>query len=573
MSSQAVFEMNQRGPEEQSTEPRAEEKLPSRSRYNAVTHGLTAKTAVLPDEDPEAFLAKVEAYKQSLQTRTPLEDDLARRAAEACWRLERADRAEVARITRNRVIEQDAAAYRDELEAVKIGQRLFHSRQGPSQLYPFKDYPRDSMPRTSWAGEAADDPDDPALLVLHLENTLAGCRLLLKKWAELRRTLEMGIGFSSAEKFRAVRLMGKQPVSALSDLDITELFIACHVMAPQHKNAFQELRCEIDEEKFNRCKAEMNKRNLEAITPPDAAAARAVLLTLVDNAIDRLRTLEARRQQVASTLGGLQPDILTFDESREGGGLRRHQDICGRSMHRNLEAVNKLHRNQEAGWGKTREERERRSESRKKRQAGDRRLVVDEHGTVCYAVDYEGNVAEGMARFEAECGPQPPGMTSSPPGIDSNDIPRVQDFAHWIKEEKRNAQRGDAASMGLTAQRDRANNKNEILDLSWAYDSAAEPPSSRTDCDVEDPRQPESDAPNGAQAHSQGLRASGDQTNNQNGVSVVSGPFPVVTQRWSALADEAPVHDPVASMGLAAEEDRANNQNEIGPGSKTPVFG
>ena len=30
------------------------------SRFNAVTHGLTAKTAVLPGEDPVAFQARVD---------------------------------------------------------------------------------------------------------------------------------------------------------------------------------------------------------------------------------------------------------------------------------------------------------------------------------------------------------------------------------------------------------------------------------------------------------------------------------------------------------------------------------
>ena len=134
-------------------------------------------------------------------------------------------------------------------------------------------------------------------------------------------------------------------------------------------------------------------------------------------------------------------------------------------MHRNIEIVERMHRNQEAGWGKTREERERRNENRRKRHAGDRRLVVDEQGTVCYAVDYEGNVAEGMARYEAECGPQPVGMTNSPPDIDSNEIPRVADFAIWSKEEKRKKEgfnHIEAVTMGLSTQGDRANNQNEI---------------------------------------------------------------------------------------------------------------
>ena len=51
------------------------------SRFNAVTHGLTAKTAVFPWECGEAFQARIDVYKTGLETRTPFEDELAERAA------------------------------------------------------------------------------------------------------------------------------------------------------------------------------------------------------------------------------------------------------------------------------------------------------------------------------------------------------------------------------------------------------------------------------------------------------------------------------------------------------------
>ena len=40
------------------------------SRFNAVKHGLTAKTPVLPGEDPAALQAKIDAYRTGQQTRT-----------------------------------------------------------------------------------------------------------------------------------------------------------------------------------------------------------------------------------------------------------------------------------------------------------------------------------------------------------------------------------------------------------------------------------------------------------------------------------------------------------------------
>jgi hypothetical protein len=70
----------------------------TRSRFNAVKHGLTAKTAVLPGEDAELFQSVVEVYKVDLNTQNQVEDDLAESAALAKWQMTRAKAAQTARI-------------------------------------------------------------------------------------------------------------------------------------------------------------------------------------------------------------------------------------------------------------------------------------------------------------------------------------------------------------------------------------------------------------------------------------------------------------------------------------------
>ncbi len=54
------------------------------SRFNAIKHGLTAKTPVLPGEDPAELQAKIDAYKAKYQTRDEVEGGLAEMAAMAC---------------------------------------------------------------------------------------------------------------------------------------------------------------------------------------------------------------------------------------------------------------------------------------------------------------------------------------------------------------------------------------------------------------------------------------------------------------------------------------------------------
>src|SRR5262249_43521981 len=70
-----------------------------RSRFNAVKHGLTAKSLVLPGEDPEALEGRFDAWKADLQPRNAVEDYLVEEAVRASWQLDRADRAQTVRLT------------------------------------------------------------------------------------------------------------------------------------------------------------------------------------------------------------------------------------------------------------------------------------------------------------------------------------------------------------------------------------------------------------------------------------------------------------------------------------------
>src|SRR5262249_58245784 len=96
------------------------------------------------------------------------------------------------------------------------------------------------------------------------------------------------------------------------------------------------------------------------IAPADAPAARAALLALVDEAIARLREVLARRQKIADELSALQNDVLSVEDSKAGENVRLHLDRCDRLLHRNIEALRKLRRDEERGWGRARSERQRR---------------------------------------------------------------------------------------------------------------------------------------------------------------------------------------------------------------------
>ncbi|HZW31807.1 MAG TPA: hypothetical protein VFF52_13930, partial [Isosphaeraceae bacterium] len=71
----------------------------ARSRFNALKHGLKAKTLVLPGEDPQQYQGRLEAWIADLQPQNDVEQTLVERAVTLTWQLERAARAEAARLS------------------------------------------------------------------------------------------------------------------------------------------------------------------------------------------------------------------------------------------------------------------------------------------------------------------------------------------------------------------------------------------------------------------------------------------------------------------------------------------
>src|ERR1700678_1743033 len=71
-----------------STGPRTESGK-QRSSQNALRHGLTAQTAVLPTEDPEAYQRHIQQFLDEYAPATPTETQLVHEIANTAWRLNR----------------------------------------------------------------------------------------------------------------------------------------------------------------------------------------------------------------------------------------------------------------------------------------------------------------------------------------------------------------------------------------------------------------------------------------------------------------------------------------------------
>jgi hypothetical protein len=139
-----------------------------RSSLNALRHGLTASSAVLPSEDQAAFDAHRRGFFDEYQPATPTESQLVQELADTAWRLNRIPllEAEVLSRAANPLNDQAAIDF-DIVDAHRLianlaiqGQRL--SRQFQKSLETLRDIQADRAER-----QRRDLKDAAAILELH----------------------------------------------------------------------------------------------------------------------------------------------------------------------------------------------------------------------------------------------------------------------------------------------------------------------------------------------------------------------------------------------------------------------
>ena len=108
----------ERGAARRCTGPRTPEGK-AKASMNALKHGLTARTPLLPGEDKAEFEQFVAAVVEDLAAEGPVQGELARRAAVLMWKRRRIDGAE------RQVFEELAEQYEDDAEDVLLEMEEF----------------------------------------------------------------------------------------------------------------------------------------------------------------------------------------------------------------------------------------------------------------------------------------------------------------------------------------------------------------------------------------------------------------------------------------------------------------
>ena len=209
----------------------------------------------------------------------------------------------------------------EEAAIIGLGKKLFADSRGPTQLYGCDSFHHVGC-RTSYSGNI-DDPDDPDTIIRTMERSVFGCQWLLDQWSELKALLEPGKCWQSPHKLRAVRLLGKQPLSALDYREVAEIFVGCWAINPARPSAYVELKSELGPEEYRAYLKRVRGQWTDMMNAGDSDEARRILQSIVERAMAQVNAKLAIATARAERDAERDADCLSFDDSPEGHKLER----------------------------------------------------------------------------------------------------------------------------------------------------------------------------------------------------------------------------------------------------------
>ena len=333
MATAAQIEANRRN-SQQSTGPRTDDGK-RRSRLNALDHGCRANIMVLPTEVFGEYENELQAWRLSFKPRNPAEDVLVEQLVSNRWRGKRIDRAQTARLTQriHHAGLEEADSEREQV--LELGQTLFQDACGPIALHLQHDIAELCTDGESFRiSDYSDIEMHPMRLVHRLESTGAGCQWMLDQWADLRALLERDVPWLAPDKLKAVRLLGRHPIDAIDSTDVARVYLASFMLVNHEGKPFQEILNELSADEVPSYENYLKQRHYEALAPKNAAAARQMLLDIVDRATERLREKAEAHRRLAELDAISAADRLSWDDTPEGERLRRYELTCERTWMR-----------------------------------------------------------------------------------------------------------------------------------------------------------------------------------------------------------------------------------------------
>jgi hypothetical protein len=312
-----------------STGPRTPEGQ-AKSSMNALKHGNRSPKLALLREESCAFEERLQKWMAIGDAQNDVEEYLVYRNVAISFELDRAERA---RLERCRSLiensdEEEAA------EAEAVGKQLFFDPAGPTPLYGNPTFFA-AKKKTSWNGEAV-DPHDPAVLVRILERNAAGCCWLRDQWQALRAQLESPGFWQSHDRLKAIRLLGRQPLEANEDRRVATIFVANRALRLAGDTEFDDLWSDMQSSQRDGYRQAVRERWPDLYTTKENEESRQILITLVDQNIERLNARLEVHEENAEVHAEQTVARLSFDPSHEGEALRNYLLKCTNALVRGM---------------------------------------------------------------------------------------------------------------------------------------------------------------------------------------------------------------------------------------------
>ncbi len=291
---------------------------------NALKHGKFSKKSEFLRENSLNFETRQHKWMANEKPRNDTEEYLIHRRVFLSFEVERSERAHLEHL-RSRI---DNAEENEHSAVIAIGERLFHDPSGHRSLYGIPPMKRAGVPKTSGNGEVSDE-NRPSELVKILESSEIGCLWLRSNWEELKARLEEPPNnFQSIDRFKAIRLLGRQPVEVMEHYTVAEIFVASHAIKPEGEGPYQDLQSDMTSAQYDIFVKKIGLRWPDLKTVGGPANAREILIDLCESKIEELNEKLAEYQENSDAIAEMKWNNLGTDETPEGRSKRSYVLKC-----------------------------------------------------------------------------------------------------------------------------------------------------------------------------------------------------------------------------------------------------
>ncbi|MFI5461405.1 MAG: hypothetical protein ACHRXM_38885, partial [Isosphaerales bacterium] len=164
---------------------------------------------------------------------------------------------------------------------------------------------------------------------------------MLGCWEDLRAQLEPGKFWQSHDRLKAIRLLGRQPLDAIEDRRVAEIFVASHALNPVEESPFDDLLSDMGTTALARYRKDVRAQWPDLVSIKDTAQCRQILTDLADRNIEQLKANLAEHEASADANAERTFTRLSVDKSPDGQRLRAYHMKCWSAFVRGVETFRK----------------------------------------------------------------------------------------------------------------------------------------------------------------------------------------------------------------------------------------